>query len=433
MREFPKSSCLIRDLVVSSLLFAACSALDPDVPSAKDSKNSKYGSPATDSAEQSTNQEPTSTTPEIKQPSDQASQTPVSDPTNPTLGPLSISFSLSATNVSTSGESYFGRGTRLSDGSLVLTYGQDINNNHTVQTEISNDDGKTWQALGEIISTPFIDGVGDVVGTPNIAVLPSGTLLAVYRNIELDGTFRLQASASVDGGRTWAASGDIDVSTDGNVRGTQPTLIVNSKGQVQVYYTKTKNAASSERIVVMKTSTDEGKTWSSQTIVAIRSVGNSGFPAPVRLKDGSILVVFDSFRSDNDSHLVIRSVQSNNDGLSWSSPKDVYIPANGDKSAQSPQILLLPDGRPIVMFMTNEDNGADACCSIKVMVGKSVASFNSLEWQPQAIVALTTKALIPSAIPTSDGNFLLVYEHARDAVNRTRKVQMLRTTVKGGL
>lgn len=430
MRESPDSLWIIRGLVLSSIFYMACSTPDTRIPRPVGSSNSKYGAPPANPEAQSTDQE-TNTVPETTQPSDQPDQTEDSDSSLPTP-PLSISFSLSATNVSTSGESFFGRGTRLADGSLVLSYGQDIDNSHTVKTEISKDDGKTWQALGEIISQPFVDGVGGI-GTPNIAVLPSGTLLAVYHNAEVDGTFHLQSSASVDGGRTWTVRGDIDVTTDIGASGSQATLLVNSKGQAQAYYTKGKNPTGGELEVVMKTSTDEGRTWGNQITVASRPVGNSGFPAPVRLKDGSILVAFDTFRGDNDSRLVIRSVQSNNDGLTWTSPQDVYIPVNGDKNAQTPQITILPDGRPIVMFMTNEGDGVDACCVIKVMVSKDVASFNKLEWQPQAVVALPSKALVPSAIPTSDGNFLLVYERARDAGNNIRKVQMLRTTVKGGL
>lgn len=348
--------------------------------------------------------------------------------------PLEVTVSPTPTNVGTTGESYFGRGTRLTDGTLVMSYGQDINNNHTLKTEVSKDDGKTWQVLGEIVSMPFVSGVAESVGDPSIAVLPSGTLLAVYRNVLADGSYRLQASASTDGGKTWAFRGDIEVTAEIAARSLMPNLLLNSKGQVQVYYMKSKTASGGEGQVVMRTSSDEGRTWVNQTVVAVRTNGNAAFPAPVRLNDGSILVAFDTSRADGDSHAVVRYVQSNNDGLTWSSHKDLYIPANATKGAQSPQITMLDDGRPVVLFMTDEDIAAgQICCSSKLMIAKNVASFDRVEWDAQAITAIPIESAFPAPVKGNDGSFHLIYEKARNETNNVRRVQTLRVTIKGGL
>lgn len=427
MRQFEKFSAILSG--ISLLLLAAFSVACSKDPGSGHPKDAPPPAPAGENYENQEGQVGQGSSGGISSPS-----VPSPSGQNSEVKPLSVSVSLSPSNISTSGESYFGRATRMANGTLVLSYGQDINNNHTLKTEVSTDDGKSWQALGEIVSMPFVAGVAEAVGDPSIAVLPSGTLLAVYRNVVADGSFRLQASASTDGGKTWAFRGDIEATTAFAARSLMPALLVNSKGQVQVYYMKSKTVSGGEGQVVMRTSGDEGKTWNNETVVAIRPTGNVAFPAPIRLKDGSILVAFDTSRGDGDSHAVLRYVQSNNDGLTWSSHKDLYIPQNGSKNAQSPQITILEDGRPVVMFMTDEEvTQANFCCATKLMIAQSVASFDKVEWPPQAVTAIAEQSLFPAAVAGNDGTFHLVFEKARNAANPVRRIQTLRVTVKGGL
>jgi len=355
-------------------------------------------------------------------PSEDASDADV----DPAKAALSVSVSLNAVSVATPGESFFGRGTRLANGSLVVTYGQNADGFQSILAEISSDDGKTWQQLGQIVSVPLPPGSPSIILDPTISALPSGTLMAVYRIALPDGTFRLQASASRDNGRTWLVQGDIDSSAAVQAQPVQPVISLNSRGQAQVYYTKAKNPAGGEGQILMKTSTDEGRTWNNQTIVATRAIGSSSFPAVTRLKDGSVMVAFDTFRGDADNHLILRYVQSGNDGLTWSSARDVYVPADGQKNAQSPQITILEDGRPVVMFMSNEDSGAQVCCTIKMMMTQNVPAFNDVVWQAQPVTGVAGDALFPAAVPTKDGSFLLLFE-------RGRKILMNRVSIKGGL
>lgn len=334
--------------------------------------------------------------------------------------PASISVGITASTVSTAGESYFPRGVKLADGSLVASYGQDIDGENTLKTEVSNDEGRSWSELGQIVAMPFAAD-GETVGDPTIVSLPSGTLISVYRNRFIEnGSHRLQASASFDGGRTWSFQGNIEASV-GAARAKQATLLVNSKGEVQVYYAK--EEAGGFEDLLLRTSSDEGKTWSTPTVVATRSQGHSSFPSVVRLKDGSILVVFDTFRGDNVPFQILRSVQSNNDGLTWSAPKDLYIPAGGDRRAQSPQMMILDDGRPVVLFMSNEDPTVGFV--IMIMIADGIPTFDSLKWLPQPVTAIRD-AIAPAAIPLKDGEFLLTYE-------RNRKVFFNKVSIKGGL
>lgn len=340
---------------------------------------------------------------------------------NPTpVKPASVSVSLSPTTLSTTGEGFYVRGLRLANGSMLVAYCQNIDNQYTVKTEVSSDEGKTWRALGQIVSVPFRTDGAEVAFEPTMVALPSGALLAVYLNFLADGTRRLQAAKSVDNGKTWTFQGDAEVTTDGS-RILHPNLFVNSKGQVQAYYSKPRASDGFEEIV-MRTTSDEGRTWSGMTIVASRSNGGSAFSGATRLKDGSLLVVFDTARGDGVNNQIIRSVQSNNEGLTWTSPKDVYIPPNGEKRALSPQVTMLDDGRPVVMFMSDEEQ---ALLGIKLMIPQGVPTFSKLEWLPQAVPVISD-GFQPGAIPSNDGSFILGFE-------RSRKILMHRVSIKGGL
>lgn len=416
MKRFRQSSSSVAGMALCLGLTLSCAYEAPTTPNRVYSSASKNDEDIkeTDDAEQTDKTD------------DQTDDSPV-PPSNDDKGtdsepvkPASVSVSLSPSTLSTSGEGFFVRGLRLQNDSILVAYCQNINNQYSVKTEISIDDGKTWLAFGQIISVPFrTDGAG-IEFEPTIAVLPSGTLVAAYVNYTNDGIKRLQLSKSLDNGKTWTYQGDADTVPDTS-RILHPNLFINSKGQIQLYYSKARASDGFEEIT-LRTSSNEGLSWSGSTIVATRSGGNSAFSGATRLNDGSILVVFDTARGDGQSNQIIRSVQSNNEGLTWSTPKDVYIPLNGEKKALSPQVILLDDGRPVVMFMSDEEQ---AVLAIKLMIAASIPSFSKLEWMPQAVTAIPD-GFQPGAIPAKDASFILAFE-------RGRKIFFHRVSIKGGI
>jgi len=339
--------------------------------------------------------------------------------------PLSVSVSLSAVPLVTDGpNSLWPRAVNLGGGTLLLIYGQDIEGFHTLKTQISRDDGLTWVEHGEV-AREAVTATRELRDA-NLTVLPNGTILAIYRNIN-DGIFRIQVSASTDKGATWAARGDVDVSSGATAQNMlHPLLRVSSKGRIQAYYSKQKSRGGPLSIV-MKSSSDDGKTWANELTVATRAIGNASYPAVIGLRDGSILVVFDTPRVDGDTRLVLRSTQSDNDGLTWSNTKDVYVPTNGLRSAKSPQAAIMEDGRPMIFFMSDEDTTEAECCSIKMVVANSPATFKDLSWGPQAITAVGgINNVFPSGVQTTGGDWLLFYERASN-------VSFNRVKIAGGL
>lgn len=343
-------------------------------------------------------------------------QTPAGGQEPPKSSSLSVSVSLSSTPISSEGNSEWPRAVRRANGELVLVYNQDIEGFHTLRTEVSRDNGRTWEALGEVIREAIANGVE--LRDASLLLLPSGTILAVYRFIKA-GVFTIQTSQSTDGGLSWALQGVVDT---GGLNMLHPTLRISSKGQVQAYYSKEKIVGGLKQIV-MKSSKDEGKTWDNETIVASKLTTNASFPGVATLADGSVLVVYDTPRSSADSHLILQYSQSNNEGLTWSEPSDLYIPANGQRSAKSPQISLLSDGRPMVFFMTDEDSSPDQCCSVKIVLGEKPGGFKDVSWLPQPIAAVSGPfTRFPSGVLTDDDDFLLFYERSGKVQSNRLKV-----------
>lgn len=353
-------------------------------------------------------------------------------PSNPEPAPVKkvgFSVSLAPTNISNVSDTRFPRGARLANGNLIIAFIEYTADARSIKTEISTDDGATWKAWGTIIRDPLRTDVPETVGDPTIVVLPSGKLLAAYRNLLTDNSHRLQVAVSADEGATWAFQSDVEVSPTIEGRSMLPTFSVNSKGQAQIYYTKPKAATGGETQIVMKTSLNEGRTWANQVTVATRAEGGSSFPAVQRLNDGSILAVFDTFRSETNKLPILRSVQSSDDGLTWSSPKDVYIPTDASKRAQSPQMGILEDGRPFVAFVTDENLVASQGFGVKVLVAANAATFNSLQWSAQAVAAFSDRSLLPAILPAKDGAFYILREIPNADQTLPSRVSMNRATI----
>ena len=75
--------------------------------------------------------------------------------------------------------------------------------------------------------------------------------------------------------------------------------------------------------VVVKRSTDNGKTWSKMIIVAEDGINRCCNPTPVALGDGRVILVY-SWNHDStpDDH-TIYTIESDDDGLTWKNRKDI--------------------------------------------------------------------------------------------------------------
>jgi predicted neuraminidase len=149
----------------------------------------------------------------------------------------------------------------------------------------STDGGRTWRRFGAV-ATPAGEG-----GEPTIAELKSGKIMMVLRT--RDG--ELWRALSSDKGETWSApekTGLTGTSSAAHLLRTRDGTLVlthNPSRAVQRYP------------LTVRTSDDEGVTWSSPLILANRPEEKPGwsvtYPTATELPDGSVLVVWTEIRS----------------------------------------------------------------------------------------------------------------------------------------
>ena len=109
----------------------------------------------------------------------------------------------------------------------------------------------------------------------------------------------------------------------------------------------------------MRTSTDEGVTWSSPTTISGAGItGRDGMLGVARLPDagpGDLIAVFETgdTSSGGDGRFTINAVVSYDDGQTWGGRRRVYTAGQNVGNAGAPQVVL-QDGSLVVSFMTDE-------------------------------------------------------------------------------
>jgi hypothetical protein len=154
---------------------------------------------------------------------------------------------------------------------------------------------EAWAVAETVISVPFAADVD--LSNGYLLPLPSGVLLCAYRHHNGTGTnrvFRIQVSASKDGGATWA---QISTVTSGPVGVWEPLLFQFSSDDaqtVQIYYSA-ELINLGEQDVVRQTSTDGGKTWGAVDARVHTANSRNGMPGVIEVADGSAVLVFEGF------------------------------------------------------------------------------------------------------------------------------------------
>ena len=144
------------------------------------------------------------------------------------------------------------------------------------------------------------------------------------------------------------------VANDGYPRVRIPAVCVTKKGTVLAFAEGRQGGDHSENDIIMKRSTDRGKTWSKVQIIAADGKNCLNNPLPVVLSDtGRVLLVYQVFPSDRHGraigkHVTLASpgldgpgvqkcflVQSDDDGLTWSKPRDITAMVKRPKRIES--------------------------------------------------------------------------------------------------
>ncbi len=155
----------------------------------------------------------------------------------------------------------------------------------------SDDEGETWQELGEV---PLCPGTaGGHYHEPHVVELPDGKLIGMIRIQNYEGCARLEdlglvhfsimQTESTDGGKTWTEAKPL------GFHGSPPHIMRHSSGALVLTYGY-RLEPYGQRLAVSR---DDGATWDADLILRDDGPdGDLGYPSTVELADGSLFSVY---------------------------------------------------------------------------------------------------------------------------------------------
>lgn len=171
------------------------------------------------------------------------------------------------------GQGTYPRANSLSDpslpaGSIIGAYTAFNDGDNALEIVMSTDNGKSWQAVGEVTRGP---SDANDIDNPYVLQLPSGRVLCVFRNHSKDPStgaylfFRITVAYSDNLGKTWTYL-STPSSDPGPVNGNWEPFLRNAQdGSLQLYYSRENSAVDQDTLE--RFSTDGGTTWTeAQTI-----------------------------------------------------------------------------------------------------------------------------------------------------------------------
>jgi sialidase-1 len=256
--------------------------------------------------------------------------------------------------------------------------------------------------------TPFEQVIGPV-GPQNprnseaaIVPLKDGTLLLAWTEFYASqgadhGPARLVRRLSHDDGRTWDAKATM-VENDGGCNVMEVNFLRLKDGRLALFYCQ-KNTESTDCRIMLRTSADEGQTWSAakQLSPAAKYTGLTNGRA-IRLRSGRLLL---EAWEGGDSYCCL----SDDEGATWHDGKRVR-PAKGQ--CWEPAGVELKDGR--VMMLMRTGLGGQY---------KSLSGDGGETWSepvPTALVGTAAPVSI-SRVPTT-GDLLAIWNHNPGAASR---------------
>ncbi|MBI5394924.1 MAG: exo-alpha-sialidase [Verrucomicrobia bacterium] len=211
------------------------------------------------------------------------------------------------------------------------------------------------------------------------------------------GPARIAAKLSPDGGRTWGEKFTL-IENDGGCNVMEVNLLRLRNGDLALFYCQ-KNTESSDCRIMMRTSADDGKTWSDgkQLSPAGKYTGLTNGRC-VRLRTGRILL---EAWEGGDSYCVL----SDDDGKTWRDSQRVQ-PAKG--KCYEPACIELTDRRVMMLMRTGLG------CQYKSLSKDSGQTWTEPVPTP---LAGTAAPLAITRIPTT-GDLLAIWNHNPGAKRR---------------
>ena len=201
---------------------------------------------------------------------------------------------------------------------------------------------------------------------PGIAALPNGDLLAVW-GATAQGPFRdtkIAGSTSSDGGRTWADP--VVLAFDADSRTSDPSLLVTGDTVILQYgvYPFGEKQHGDKRfryrsgILMQKTSTDNGRSWSKAVRIETGKVQCGTPHEGIKLRNGTLVWPFywelnceegaEPFEAEMAG--VASLLTSSDNGQTWGKGSDIRIDVCG--GADEPSIVELTDGNLFMLMRT---------------------------------------------------------------------------------
>ena len=200
-------------------------------------------------------------------------------------------------------------------------------------------------------------------GEGDFAKLKDGRILFVYTEYlggtgEDNDTAHLVKRLSSDGGESWSAPVEV-VPRSGKMNDMSASLLRLGDGRLVLFYLRKDSAT--ECLPMMRTSFDEGETWSAATCCLppdVRDYFVLNNARAERLKSGRIILPLARHNKGNPGGLafgLLSVAYSDDDGKTWRQTREVQpLDANGEiVCVQEPGVVELADGRLYLYARTN--------------------------------------------------------------------------------
>ena len=178
---------------------------------------------------------------------------------------------------------------RLADGTLLYlgkTWDGRLENG-PIRAIASTDGGRTWTTRGDVPCGPDAKNVN--YHEPHVVELPDGRLLGLIRSEPFKTKypgFHLHQTLSSDRGLTWSPAENL------GIYGSPPHLLSLGDGSVLCVYTN-RIAPGPPSGIRARVTRDGGRTWGREWTIRDDSPSwDCGYPASVRMPDGSIFTVY---------------------------------------------------------------------------------------------------------------------------------------------
>ena len=302
----------------------------------------------------------------------------------------------------TMGPGTYPRATRLQDNSILGTFAEHTADGEAIITIVrSTDNGDSWSRIGE---TTRNDTATHDIDNPYLLQLPSGRILVAFRNHDREPfaayiLFRIVVCYSDNGGADWLylSTPEQHPSTGPEANGSwEPIMRIAGDGSLQIYYSKENNGGDQDSL--MRTSTDEGVTWSDPVIVTGAEQPNSrdGMQGVATVSGSELIDVFET--ETGGGQFTIWAMSSSDDGKTWGNRRNIFTPSVGNANANAPQVINV-GGTLVVSLQTDEDNPGQEAMKI-ITSGDGGATWGN------KLTVLQPVSIWPGLLALDDCSFL---------------------------